>query len=327
MFGIMIVHKPLGWTSYDVVRKVKGWVGEKKVGHGGTLDPLAEGVLVLGIGSKGTKQLSLVLKHTIKTYYAVIELGAVSSTDDKEGKIIKTSVGATHARPNVPVRYGRELPLRREDIEDCLKKFTGEFLQTPPAYSAVKIQGISAYKRARRGEQIVLEPKRVFVKEIKLLEYSYPHIKIELSCGSGFYVRALARDVGEALAVGGYLKELKRTRICDPENSEIDFRVENAITIQDIENNFIEMCIEVAGVVQGVGFRMFTQKIAQSLKLKGLVRNCSDGSVEIVCQGPVKLLDNFLAKIGKGPVFARIDELRAWYKAPTVLAIEGFMIV
>jgi tRNA pseudouridine55 synthase len=220
MVGIIPIYKPIGCTSYDIIRQIKKKVVEKKIGHGGTLDPFAEGVLVVAVGREATKQLSVVLNHTIKTYEATIFLGATSTTDDREGE----------------VRVIRELPLPIpiEEIESCLKKFIGEILQTPPVYSAVKIQGMPAYKRTRLGEKLVLQPKTVLVKEIKILEYSYPELKIELTCGSGFYVRALARDLGEKLGVGGYLKELKRTRIWNPENPEIDFRLEKCVRLEDV---------------------------------------------------------------------------------------------
>jgi tRNA pseudouridine55 synthase len=220
MVGIIPIYKPIGCTSYDIIRQIKKKVVEKKIGHGGTLDPFAEGVLVVAIGREATKQLSVILNHTIKTYEATIFLGATSTTDDREGE----------------VRVIRELPLPIpiEEIESCLKKFIGEILQTPPVYSAVKIQGMPAYKRTRLGEKLVLQPKTVLVKEIKILEYSYPELKIELTCGSGFYVRALARDLGEKLGVGGYLKELKRTRIWNPENPEIDFRLENCVKLERV---------------------------------------------------------------------------------------------
>ncbi len=225
MVGIIPIYKPIGCTSYDIIRQIKKKVVEKKIGHGGTLDPFAEGVLVVAIGREATKQLSVILNHTIKTYEATIFLGATSTTDDREGEITEfaTSVGVS----------GRS-PLRIEEIESCLKSFIGEILQTPPVYSAVKIQGMPAYKRTRLGEKLVLQPKTVLVKEIKILQYSYPELKIELTCGSGFYVRALARDLGEKLGVGGYLKELKRTRIWNPENPEVDFRVEDCVKVEDV---------------------------------------------------------------------------------------------
>jgi tRNA pseudouridine55 synthase len=222
MVGIIPIFKPTGCTSYDVIRQIKKKSEEKKIGHGGTLDPFAEGVLVVAIGREATKKLAIILNHTLKTYEATIVLGATSTTDDPEGEIRQL------------VDIGGRSSLSIETVEICVKDFVGEILQTPPVYSAVKIQGIPAYKRTRLGEKLVLEPKKVFVKEIKILEYSYPELKIELTCGSGFYVRALARDLGEKLGVGGYLKTLKRTRIWNPKNPEIDFKLENCVQLEDV---------------------------------------------------------------------------------------------
>lgn len=304
MFGTMICNKPIGWTSNDVVRRVKGWLGERKIGHGGTLDPNAEGVLVLGIGKEGTRELSIILNHTLKTYEALIEFGAVSTTDDQEGVITQTFLKTV-----------AKLPFPNE-IEQCLQKFTGEFLQIPPIYSAIKVAGVPAYKRVRQGEKINLEAKKVFVREIKLLEYSYPKLKIELTCGSGFYVRALARDLGKALGVGGYLKELKRTRIWNPENTEIDFNIEDGVTIENIVRDCIEMNIRAFGKVQGVGFRAFVQKEARKFQLNGSVENILDGSVEIVTQGKIAVLRKFLDGLFQNTSPARIDTTRILYKKP-----------
>jgi tRNA pseudouridine55 synthase len=215
---IFAVYKPKGWSSYDVIRQLKRETGEKKIGHGGTLDPFAEGVLVVGIGREGTKQLGIILKNTLKTYQGTIVFGAGSTTDDPEGVITREE---NFVMPS------------KEAIEEACKKFVGEIWQTPPIYSAVKLQGQPAYKRARRGEEIKLQPKQVLVNEIKIIDYAPPQLKIEVTCGSGVYIRALARDIAESLGTKGYLEELVRTRIWSEENPEVDFRIENA---QRIEN-------------------------------------------------------------------------------------------
>ena len=214
MKSVIAVYKPKGWSSYDVIRRLKRETGEKRIGHGGTLDPFAEGVLIVGIGREGTKQLGTILKNTLKTYQGVIVFGASSTTDDPEGVI-------THQENFV-------MP-DKKDIEETCKKFIGEIWQTPPIYSAVKLQGQPAYKRVRRGEEVVLQPKQVLVKEIKILEYAPPRVKIEVTCGSGVYIRALARDIAETLGTKGYLEELIRTRIW---NEEVDFRIEDTRKIE-----------------------------------------------------------------------------------------------
>lgn len=216
--GVFAIYKPKGWSSYDVIRRLKRETGEKKIGHGGTLDPFAEGVLVVGIGREGTKQLGIILKNTLKTYQGVIVFGASSTTDDPEGVI---TVQENFVMPS------------KEAIEEACKKFIGEIWQTPPIYSAVKLQGQPAYKRVRRGEEVVLQPKKIFLRKIKILEYYPPRVKIEVTCGSGVYIRALARDIAEALGTKGYLEELVRTRIWSEENREVDFTIEDARRLVD----------------------------------------------------------------------------------------------
>ena len=196
---IISVYKPKGITSYDVIRKLKEKYPREKIGHGGTLDPLAEGVLVVGIGREGTRQLQIILKGTKKTYEATIELGKTSLTDDSEGPIINTN--NSHIVPT------------EQELIAVLSSFKGTTLQTPPKYSAVKINGVPAYKRARRGEQFVLQPKNIIIHSIKLLKYDFPHVQIEVACESGVYIRSLARDVGTKLKIGAYVSSLIRTAV------------------------------------------------------------------------------------------------------------------
>jgi len=196
---IISVYKPKGITSYDVIRKLKEKYPREKIGHGGTLDPLAEGVLVVGIGREGTRQLQIILKGTKKTYEATIELGKTSLTDDSEGPIINTN--NSHIAPT------------EQELIAVLSSFKGTTLQTPPKYSAVKINGVPAYKRARRGEQFVLQPKNIIIHSIKLLKYDFPHVQIEVACESGVYIRSLARDVGTKLKIGAYVSSLIRTAV------------------------------------------------------------------------------------------------------------------
>jgi len=196
---IISVYKPKGITSYDVIRKLKEKYPREKIGHGGTLDPLAEGVLVVGIGRESTRKLQIILKGTKKTYEATIELGKTSLTDDSEGPIINTN--NSHIVPT------------EQELIAVLSSFKGTTLQTPPKYSAVKINGVPAYKRARRGEQFVLQPKNVIIHSIKLLKYDFPHVQIEVACESGVYIRSLARDVGTKLKIGAYVSSLIRTAV------------------------------------------------------------------------------------------------------------------
>jgi len=198
--GIFPVYKPLGISSYDVIRKLKKHFPGEKIGHGGTLDPLAEGVLVVGVGKEATRQLQTVLKGTNKTYEAGIELGKISETDDSEGPISES------------IEWGGEVPTR-EEVEKVLATFLGETQQIPPKYSAIKIKGVPAYTRARRGEEFDIEPKTITIRSIDLLEYNFPSLSVRVVAGSGTYIRSLARDIGKALGCGAYMKALKRTAV------------------------------------------------------------------------------------------------------------------
>ncbi|MDZ7611304.1 MAG: tRNA pseudouridine(55) synthase TruB [Candidatus Moranbacteria bacterium] len=197
MFGIFAVYKPAGPTSNDVVMRLKKAFGEKKVGHAGTLDPLAEGVLVVGVGREATKKLGEVSKLG-KEYEAVIKLGEESETDDEQGEKTKIEV--------------EKIPEEHE-IKEVLKSFEGNIKQKPPLYSAVKVNGKEAYKRVRKGEEFQLKPREALVEKIESTGYDWPELKIRTVTGSGVYIRSLARDIGRALKTGGYLKKLKRIRV------------------------------------------------------------------------------------------------------------------
>lgn len=218
---IIAVYKPKGPTSYDIIRKIKKITGVKKVGHAGTLDPLAKGVLVIGIGRDGTKNLGSVVKKE-KEYLATIKFGETSSTDDAEGL----------QAPSIPegervVQQIRRKPTKAE-IEKTIKKFKGNILQAPPVFSAVKIKGKEAYKLARQGKKFVMKPRRVEVKKIEIISYKWPYLKLRILTGPGVYIRSLARDIGAKLKVGGYLFNLERTRVGD-------FTKNKAIKIKSLE--------------------------------------------------------------------------------------------
>jgi len=166
MKGISVFYKEKGQTSYDIIREIKKRLNVKKIGHGGTLDPLAKGVLIIGIEKEGTKQLTNFLKGQEKEYIATIILGATSDTYDADGKI-------NHSYKN------KDWP-SKETLLKTLKQFEGEFLQTPPSFSAVKISGQPAYKLARAGKEVKIQSKKVFVSKIELLDYSPPKIEIKL---------------------------------------------------------------------------------------------------------------------------------------------------
>ncbi len=197
--GIMGVYKPKGPTSHDIINRLRAITGIRKIGHAGTLDPLARGVLVIGIGAEATKQLHTVVQSE-KEYMAVMRLGMISATDDGEGPLQKILMTNNH--------YPKQ-----QDIEEIISRFMGKIEQTPPAYSALKMQGMPAYARVRRGEQIIMKPRTVEIKELEIISYAWPDIALRVVTGPGVYIRALARDIGAALGCGAYLADLERTRV------------------------------------------------------------------------------------------------------------------
>jgi tRNA pseudouridine55 synthase len=196
--GLYGVYKPIGPTSHHVVAAIRNGLSSGiKVGHAGTLDPLASGVLVIAVGRKYTKQIGKIVDKE-KEYIAKVTLGQVSSTDDMEGERVEHKI---FKKPS------------RTDIELALKFFEGEILQVPPVFSAIKINGKASYKMARRGQPVSLLARKVQLKSSKILSYRWPNVKIKLVTGPGFYVRALARDLGEKLGAGAFLSALERTRV------------------------------------------------------------------------------------------------------------------
>lgn len=200
--GLLIVDKPLGMSSMHVCRIVRrrlvnsGYPKRVKVGHGGTLDPLATGVLVILVG-KATRLCEKVM-HGMKRYLTTIDLAHRSETDDYEGEL-------------EPIVVDEAPSLER--VVSVLASFTGEIEQTPPVYSALKIDGEPAYKRVRRGEEVTMKPRTITIDSIDVVSYEYPILTLDVVCGRGTYIRTLARDVGFALGTGGVLAGLRRTAV------------------------------------------------------------------------------------------------------------------
>ncbi len=195
--GIIAVWKPAGISSHDVINRVRYASGIRTVGHAGTLDPLARGVLVIGVGRTATRQLAAHVQKE-KEYVTVVRLGVTSSTDDEEGE--KTP----HEVITIP---------SREAVDAAVQKFVGEIMQVPPIYSALKIKGKPAYAYAREGKDVVMQARPVVIKEIEVLSYDYPAIRVRAVTGAGVYIRSLARDIGVALGTGAYMVDLERTRV------------------------------------------------------------------------------------------------------------------
>jgi len=193
--GVLVVDKPVGMTSHDVVQAIRNGTGLRRAGHTGTLDPRASGVLVILVGP--AVRLSEFVSASDKRYQAIIRLGSTTDTFDADGKF-------THSDQPINVT--------EEQFEAVLKTFIGEIEQTPPPYSAVKVQGRKAYEMARQGEEVELEPRKITVHHLEVLEWAPPEIVIDVHCSSGTYVRSLANDLGQQLGCGAYLVGLRRTK-------------------------------------------------------------------------------------------------------------------
>lgn len=229
---VLLFNKPLHWSSFDLVNKarinIRHRLGVKKIkiGHAGTLDPLATGVLIVCTGKK-TKEIDN-FQYQTKEYVAELALGATTPSFDLE-----TEIDATYPTAHIT----------RELVEETLKKFLGEIQQIPPAFSAVKINGKRAYEYARKGLEVEIKPKTLVIDEIELMEYAQTAIKIRVVCSKGTYIRGLARDIGEALSSGAHLTSLCRTRIGDAKLEDcitleqFQFLLENDPTIKAIEED------------------------------------------------------------------------------------------
>lgn len=212
--GILLVDKPKGWTSHDVVAKVRGVLkkqaGQKiKIGHTGTLDPRATGLLVLLTGGYCKKAQEF--SKLDKTYEAEIKLGYTSTTGDSEGELKRVS----SRKPDI------------KEVEEAITSFIGKGRQVPPAYSAIKVDGERAYKLAREGKKVEIEPRNITIYGIDRISYEYPYISFVVSVSSGTYIRSLAEDIGKKLGTDAYLTELKRTEVGK-------FKLEDASTPVDV---------------------------------------------------------------------------------------------
>ncbi len=212
--GIFAVYKDEGMTSHDVIDVVRRVTRERRVGHAGTLDPCAKGVLVVAVGRAATKRLGEIT-GTEKEYITRVKLGWTSTTDDREGQKNEVEV--------------QQIP-GEERIREALAGFVGVINQRPPIFSALKVGGRAAYKLARAKKQIELSERQVEAKAVELIRYEWPWVDVRLVTGSGFYVRSFARDLGEALGTGGYVEQLERTRVGT-------FTKEQALRISDLRRS------------------------------------------------------------------------------------------
>lgn len=207
--GAVLINKPTSWTSFDVVAKLRNITKVKKIGHCGTLDPFAEGLLILCLG-KATKSITT-FQDLPKQYIATVKLGAITKTLDPESE-----------EENIlPIGH-----ITNSDINNIVNSFIGEIEQVPPMFSAKKIKGKKLYELARKNIELEIPPATINIYEIKILDIELPFVKLKINCSKGTYIRSLARDIGEKLKVGAYLTNLVRTKIGDYESK-------NALTIHD----------------------------------------------------------------------------------------------
>jgi tRNA pseudouridine55 synthase len=215
---VLLIDKPLEWTSFDVVRKLRRLVSTRKVGHAGTLDPLATGLLILCTG-RYTKRINEYMARE-KEYTGVVTLGAYTPTYDLESE---------------PVAFADCGGLTLDAVTKVIAaQFLGEIMQVPPIHSAIKVGGKRVYELARKGKEVRLEPRPVRISAFEITEFRLPQVTFRVVCSTGTYIRSLANDLGEVLGCGGYLSGLRRTRIGE-------FRVEDAMTVEGAEEYIKKM--------------------------------------------------------------------------------------
>jgi len=270
--GIVLVDKPHGWTSHDVVARMRRLANTRKVGHAGTLDPMATGLLIIGIGSS-TRLLTYIV-GTDKEYLATVRLGASTTTDDAEGERV------TRARPNDMAA------VTTDRIRQASARLTGDIQQVPSSVSAIKVDGKRAYARVRGGEAVTLQPRQVTVSAFDILDIVHVDentaidVSVRVECSSGTYVRAIARDLGADLGVGGHLTELRRTRVGP-------YRVADAAELEGLD----------------VATRLMTPANAASALL-GSVRLSQQQAVDLGHGKKIAAPDSVAEGVGDGPVAA-----------------------
>ena len=213
---VILIDKPLHWTSFDVVRKIRSTIKIKKVGHAGTLDPLATGLLIVCTG-KFTKKINEYMAQ-VKEYTGTFTLGSTTPTYDKE---------------STPENFVAFQQISEEEIKNATKQFIGEIQQYPPVYSAIKKDGVALYELARRGEEVELKARTITINEFEIAKIILPIVSFRVLCGTGTYIRSLAHDMGQVLGCGAYLSELRRTKIGS-------FNVDDAKTMETFMNNIAE---------------------------------------------------------------------------------------
>ena len=266
--GLILINKPKGWTSHDVVNKLRNILHQKKIGHTGTLDPLATGVLPVLLGN-ATKLSKYLIEHD-KTYIAVIKLGTKTNTGDEEGKIIENKAVDTNV-------------LENNYVKDVLNSFIGKQKQKPPIYSAIKINGKKLYEYARNNESVEIPERDIEVYEAELLELDKDklEIKVQLSVSKGTYIRRLCEDISEKLGTVGYMKELERIRVDK-------YYIKDSVDLEYIKENIDkinDLCISIENIFSGNNkITLSKDKLKHFLNGVMLTQLCEDGIYRIYCE-------------------------------------------
>lgn len=285
--GGLFINKPAGVTSFDVIRMLRQKVGPP-MGHSGTLDPFATGLLIILIGHATRLQEELHLLP--KTYIAEITLGATSDTDDSTGAIRPGKrLPGKHLVLTAKHQVLRRQALRRPEILAALDQIKSQTSQLPPAYAAIKVKGKKMYEYARAGESVKRTPRPIKIREIILLEYRYPFVKISVTCSTGTYIRSLARDMGEILDVGAYCSALTRTAIGP-------FELKNAYAPDTLPTDLSQVILPMRELVAHLPQLMCSDGIVAKYK-QGMVGEC-DATIPI--NTPIALLDQNQALFGIG---------------------------
>lgn len=270
MNGIVLIDKPQGPSSFDVVKRVRYLAKTKKVGHAGTLDPLASGLLMVCLG-RYTK-LASILTDGEKIYEAIISLGTTTTTDDNEGEAIRTESYAH---------------ITRAQIENAINQFVGSIEQKPPQFSAIKVGGKRAYALARANTTVELAPRPVTIFSITIVDIDLPNVKVSIHCSKGTYVRSLARDVGDALGVGAHAQDIRRIK-------SGNCLVENAIPFDQLNNETIEKNLttgyESFGIESVILDEYETEAIRQGRKLSSPLNMIAEVGLAVHLSEPVAIL-------------------------------------
>jgi len=262
--GFLLINKPLNWTSNDVVQKIKSLDKSLKIGHGGTLDPLATGILPILFNS-ATKYFEYFL-HLNKIYEAEITFGISTDTYDLEGLILEKN---------------NDINIDFNLIKEHLKKFIGNIDQYPPIYSAVKIRGEKLYNYARRKENIILKSRKVLVENIEILSWNNPKIKVRIKCGSGFYVRSFANDLGLSLKVPSVLSSLERVQYGQ-------FKIINSLNINEFSNDFIDALIPINKILNHLPKFIMNKKLENEF-YQGKVFSSENLSLNLLNNEDIKI--------------------------------------